>query len=92
MEKKRWVLMFSALCLALAFSVSSVEAQDPCTQGDFCDSDHDTFFRDHKRCDCGPIIDCNDNDPAIGGPPCDGGDEDTKTSKKSIPLIMTFDD
>jgi len=27
MEKKRWVLIFSALCLALAFSVSSVVAQ-----------------------------------------------------------------
>ena len=56
MEKKRWVFIFSALCLALAFSVSSVEAQDICTQGDFCDSDHDKFFRDHKRCDCGDVI------------------------------------
>ena len=27
MEKTRWVLIFSALCLAFAFSVSSVEAQ-----------------------------------------------------------------
>ena len=29
MEKKRWVLIFSAVCLALAFSVSPVEAQLP---------------------------------------------------------------
>jgi len=93
MEKKRWVLILMVLCLALAFSVSSVEAQDICTQGDFCDSDHDGFWRNHKRCDCVGIIDCNDNDPGIGGPPCGGGDDgDTKTSKKSIPLIMTFDD
>ena len=28
MEKKRWVFMFSALCLAFAFSMSPVEAKE----------------------------------------------------------------
>ena len=49
MEKKRISLIFLALCLVLAFSVSSVEAQ-LCEEGAFCDRDRDGFFKDHKRC------------------------------------------
>ncbi len=118
MEKKRWSLIFIGLCLALIFSVSSVEAQDIpeiCKAMAFCDRDMDTYFKDHKRCvDCTDFstrIDCNDsNGSAFPGNPdelcdgidnncngevdegCNGGEEDTKTSKQSIPLIMTFDD
>ncbi len=66
MEKNRWSLIFIGLCLALAFSVSSVEAEDLpeiCEQMKFCDRDTDGFFKDHKRCTvCGGLIDCNDTD------------------------------
>ena len=61
MEKKRWVLIFSAVCLALVFSVSSVEAQI-CDPGAFCDRDGDTFIRDHRKCmECFGEIDCDDS-------------------------------
>jgi len=76
-----------ALCLALVFSVSSVEAQDLtiCMGFNFCDRDDDGWIRDHGKCrDClemaamaGKGIDCDDSDPdeATGGLPCDGGEE-----------------
>ncbi len=44
MEKKRWVLILMALCLALAFSVSSVEAQKT------CDEDGDFFVKETNKC------------------------------------------
>jgi len=64
MEKNRWSLIFIGLCLALVFSVSSVEAQ-LCKKGNFCDRDRDGFFKDHHR--CVPLctedkIDCDDTD------------------------------
>ena len=69
MEKKRWVLILMALCLALVFSVSSVEAQQHhlCFAGSFCDQDSDTFFKNHRRCvHCldleGAELDCDDHD------------------------------
>ena len=102
MEKKRWVLIFSALCLALAFSVSPVEGQTICMGGNFCDRDVDGWIRDHKRCtDCleaalmaGRGIDCDDSfsEEETGGHPCDGGDEDTTSGKKDFALRMTFND
>ena len=67
MEKKRWVLILMALCLALVFSVSSVEAQDICFKGEFCDRDEDGFPKDHNRCvECLGVFetefDCDDSD------------------------------
>ena len=76
MERKRWVLILMALCLAFVFSVSSVEAQ-LCEQGNFCDRDGDTLSRDHQRCTaCDGPIDTNDNscDPDPVGSSCFGED------------------
>ena len=44
MEKKRWVLIFMALCLALALTSSPVEAQKS------CDADNDGWFKDTNKC------------------------------------------
>ena len=44
MENKNWTLIFSALCLALVFSVSPVEAQKS------CDADFDLYVKDTKKC------------------------------------------
>ena len=71
MEKKRWSLIFIGLCLALVFSVSSVEAQQHhlCEAFLFCDQDGDGIFRDHQRCDhCDPPLDPNDHVCDPGGP------------------------
>ena len=77
MENKRWSLILMALCLALVFSVSSVEAQQS------CDRDNDGWLKDTRN--CGKLllaepgvwlgIDCDDNDdsPIVSEPPCDGG-------------------
>ena len=73
MEKQNWSLIFLALCLVLAFSVSPVEAQ--CGAGEFCDRDSDRFFKNHKRCGIcgGGETDCDDgfddplNDCSDGG-------------------------
>ena len=45
MEKNRWSLIFIGLCLALAFSVSPVEAQKD------CDADGDGYFKATNKCD-----------------------------------------
>ena len=59
MEKKRWSLIFIGLCLALAFSVSPVEAQKE------CDADDDSFVKDTNKCrrqnPDETEFDCNDN-------------------------------
>jgi len=74
MEKKRWSLIFIGLCLALVFSVSSVEAQRS------CDGDGDGFVKDTSKCrklleEPGILgIDLNDRDcavPDVNG--CDNG-------------------
>jgi len=61
MEKKRLGLIFIGLCLALIFSMSSVEAQDI----DPCDRDGDSYVKNTKKCldREGEFlgIDCNDN-------------------------------
>ncbi len=65
MEKKRWVLILMALCLALVFSVTSVEARGS------CDADGDGFVKDTRKCrkligEPGiDGIDLNDRDCAI---------------------------
>ena len=47
MEKKRWSLIFIGLCLALVFSVSSVEAQAPtCVSGEDTDPTDLVFIVD----------------------------------------------
>jgi len=91
MEKKRWVFIFSALCLALVFSVSSVEGQKD------CDADGDFYVKDTNKCrkllgieDIQEEVDCNDNLTSLDNTLC--GDEDTTSGKKSIALIMKFDD
>ena len=67
MEKKRWVFIFSALCLSLAFSVSSVEAarekETACSDG--VDNDLD------GKIDCADP-NCN-KDLACGGGGGGGG-------------------
>ena len=75
MEKKRWVLIFIGLCLALIFSMSPVEAQmHHCEAGNFCDRDGDGFFKNtHQRCDfCidgdDDKIDCDDTNGDIPDP------------------------
>ena len=50
MEKQNWSLIFLALCLVLAFSVSPVEAQLPCDPCGKCDRDGDTLIKDSRRC------------------------------------------
>ena len=73
MEKKRWSLIFIGLCLALAFSVSPVEAQAEkgprCSDG--IDNDGDTFI------DCGE----HGTDP---DPDCKCGGEDPEPAKVEI--------
>ena len=74
MKKRNWSLIFLALCLVLAFSVSPVEAQ--CGPGEFCDRDGDEFIRDHRKCSCpgGQGPDCDDNNPEVPDPiACDDG-------------------
>ncbi len=70
MEKKRWGLIYSGLCLALVFSVSSVEAANQCEPCERCDQDGDTFIKDSQPCrnKCGSAnLDPNDTDPLIPG-------------------------
>ena len=72
MKKQNWSLIFLALCLVLAFSVSPVEAQ--CGPGEFCDRDGDEFFRNHKRCgSCGGPADCDDGFYDLTNDCSDGG-------------------
>ena len=75
MEKKRWMFIFSALCLVLAFSVSSVEAQlDKCEPCGSCDQDGDGLTRPSRGCinKCGGEIDVDDSGTAM----CDEDDPD----------------
>ena len=80
MEKKRWVLIFSALSLALVFSMSPVEAQGVCVAGDGtefpdwptilperCDRDGDCFVKDNTPC-------IRDNSDPPAGIDCDDSD------------------
>jgi len=62
METKRWNLIFSGLCLALVFSVSSVEAQRQCDPCHRCDQDGDGFIGASSFClrKCGVSDDEND--------------------------------
>jgi len=82
MEKNRWSLIFIGLCLALVFSVSSVEAADKCEAGGIefpwdeishprCDRDGDCYVRNNNRCisDNPPAS----NDPLEGNVDCDDG-------------------
>ncbi len=65
MEKQNWSLIFLALCLVLAFSVSPVEAR--CGQGEFCDRDGDGLIKQHtkgQRCEGEP--DCDDTNVCDG--------------------------
>ena len=80
MEKKRWVFIFSALCLALALTSSPVEAEVISK----CNKDGDNYVKarpsscldlllDETRDFIG--IDCDDNSPdadGTGGEPCEG--------------------
>ena len=61
MEKQNWSLIFVALCLVLAFSVSPVEAR--CGRGEFCDRDGDGLIKQHHKCQrCAGEPDCDDSD------------------------------
>jgi len=67
MERKRLVLILMALCLSLAFSVSSVEAEDVCTdisedppltynwppieEPGRCDRDGDCYLKRNRKCE-----------------------------------------
>ena len=80
MEKTRWVLIFSVLCLALVFSISPVEAQEVCNpeivDPDRCDQDGDCFIKRTGRCrslNSEAPIDCDDSDVALTAN-CGGGD------------------
>ena len=65
MEKKRWVLILMALCLSLAFSVSSVEAQkEQCKNG--VDDDGDKLV-DCDDPDCESKGFCKGEDPEPAG-------------------------
>ena len=93
MEKKRISLIFLALCLVLAFSVSSVEAQ-LCEEGAFCDRDRDGFFKDHKRCVRMGLcagesaeLDCNDNFFSDDNTDCGGGDPEPDPDPLGSPII-----
>jgi len=68
MEKNRWSLIFIGLCLALAFSVSSVEAENK------CDKDNDRYVK-ARPSSCLDLliprnlnfigIDCDDNNDEV---------------------------
>jgi len=78
MEKNRWSLIFIGLCLALAFSVSSVEAQlENCNKCGRCDRDGDREIKDTKPCQelCVGLelpTDLNDGDAGMCGDSDDG--------------------
>ena len=95
MEKKKWSLIFLALCLALALTSNPVEAQDICDPGNFCDRDEDTWFKVHQRCTTCPNftdrMDCDDSAFSEENICVDVDDGDTTAGKKSIALIMGFD-
>ena len=86
MEKNRWSLMFIGLCLALVFSVSSVEAQIvQCVAGGIpfpweeisnprCDRDEDCYVRNNNRCIRENSGDPSDNDPPPAKIDCDDSD------------------
>ena len=75
MEKKRWVFIFFALCLALALTSSPVEAADECDTPDGvwdgiapdrCDRDGDCYVKDNKSClrsnpEAAEFPDCDDS-------------------------------
>ncbi len=73
MEKKRLGLIYSGLCLALVFSVSSVEAANQCEPCERCDRDGDSFIKNSQPCinKCGlndqEMFDPNDTDPLNPG-------------------------
>ena len=76
MEKKRLVLIFSALCLALACSVSSVEAQqDKCEPCGSCDQDGDLLISNktncRRACEAPLGIDVDDTEPSDGVNRCE---------------------
>ncbi len=79
MEMKRWNLIFSGLCLALVFSVSSVEAQH-CGMCQKCDQDGDLEIRASTFCakKCGSATDTADNED-LGNCPVDGDGGDDAT-------------
>jgi len=89
MEKNRWSLIFIGLCLALAFSVSPVEAQ-LCDMGAFCDRDGDGYIKDHRRCtacleaavELGKGLDCDDDDGDVP--------EDTPCEVEPGPATVTI--
>ena len=76
MGKKMWSVMFSAVCLALAFGVGSLEAQPTdCEICEKCDRDGDGLIKNSGRCRnlCNP--DPVDLDPdASDAGRCSGGD------------------
>ena len=98
METKRWNLIFSGLCLALVFSVSSVEAQRQCEPCHRCDQDGDFFIGESSFCQrkcLDPFNDDNDLDASIpgGGPTpvvCpvddDGGNDPTYSLAFNTPI------
>ena len=84
MEMKRWSMVFSGLCLALVFSVSSVEAQH-CGLCQKCDQDGDGIIRKSNFCErkCGTAEDEQDDD--LTGA-CSGGDGGT--AKYTVTLTV----
>ena len=78
MEKKRWGLIFSGLCLALVFSVSSVDAQKICEPCQRCDRDGDGEIQNTGSCikKCAPdgVVDDDDHDAEENN--CSVEDED----------------
>ncbi len=78
MEKKRWGLIYSGLCLALVFSVSSVDAQKICEPCQRCDRDGDGEIQNTGSCikKCAPdgVVDDDDHDAEENN--CSVEDED----------------
>jgi len=65
------------LVLALAFSISPLQAQKVCEPFNFCDKDGDGWIKEHRKCnqcvDPAPLgLDCDDNDPGLTDN-CSGG-------------------
>ena len=83
------------LALAIAFSISSLQAQTACEPLNFCDKDGDGWIREHRKCNrcVNPEpegIDCDDSNPLLTQN-CSGTEIDFTATLEGIFAFDTLD-